>query len=365
MDLKLLEQIPLEISSFVNSLKKDNRFEFYPSLSGCTDIGQKINLGFSNYGLKIKFMLGEISEPNLINDWSEYLNSYQVEDKNFPKNSFVDRAFLDGYNNLDLKNELKFKVKYMSNLILNKNFDTKKIALNKAINAETKQTISTLYQIGKANKKNLEKEHKNFVDAKNYLNSLDWSQPWSAGAQFSSMCVYSETQDFGYSKNLYEYITSLVDEQTGSYYKNTPGTSRQIINGAMKVITGLDWINYEIHRPNKLIDFCLTNIPESEGCDIVDYVYVLYKCSKQTTYKKKDINDIFKNIIRQLLKLYNSKDQAFSYYENKAQTHYYGLKITHGTDKADLHGSLLCLWAIFMMMENMENLNPKYNVIKP
>ena len=55
---------------------------------------------------------------------------------------------------------------------------------------------------------------------------------------------------------------------------------REIINGAMKVISGLDWLDARIHSPKKLIDFCLDNKPFLEGCDIVDYVYVLYKCSK-------------------------------------------------------------------------------------
>ena len=54
----------------------------------------------------------------------------------------------------------------------------------------------------------------------------------------------------------------------------------------MKVITGLDWLEVKIHNPNKLIDFCLANKPEFEGCDLVDYIYVLYKCSSQTNYKK-------------------------------------------------------------------------------
>ena len=36
-----------------------------------------------------------------------------------------------------------------------------------------------------------------------------------------------------------------------------PSNSRQVINGAMKVITGLDWLGHEIHYPKKLIDYCL------------------------------------------------------------------------------------------------------------
>ena len=55
----------------------------------------------------------------------------------------------------------------------------------------------------------------------------------------------------------------------------------------MKVITGLDWLE-KIHYPEQLIDFCLNNVPVNEGCDIVDYIYVLYKCSEETDHRKRN-----------------------------------------------------------------------------
>ena len=67
----------------------------------------------------------------------------------------------------------------------------------------------------------------------------------------------------------------------------------------MKIITGLDWINYEIHFPEKVIDQCLKISVNSEGCDIVDIVYVLYKCSLITDYKK-DIDNYFENVLIEL-----------------------------------------------------------------
>ena len=61
----------------------------------------------------------------------------------------------------------------------------------------------------------------------------------------------------------------------------------------MKVITGLDWLGHEIHYPKKLIDYCLKNRPILEGCDIVDYVFTLYKCSQQTDYKRKKLTKFY------------------------------------------------------------------------
>ena len=78
----------------------------------------------------------------------------------------------------------------------NKSFDTKRIAVEKAVNAETKQAISTLYEVGSKNIRTLENSFKDEGSLSLYLGSLDWSKPWSAGAQFSSICVYTKTQNF-------------------------------------------------------------------------------------------------------------------------------------------------------------------------
>ena len=54
----------------------------------------------------------------------------------------------------------------------------------------------------------------------------------------------------------------------------------------MKVLSGLDWINVNIHKPDKLIDFCLSNEPVSEGCDIViTFMYFQNVANKQAIGK--------------------------------------------------------------------------------
>ena len=63
----------------------------------------------------------------------------------------------------------------------------------------------------------------------------------------------------------------------------------------MKIITGLDWLNFEILYPEKLIDFCLNNQPSHEGCNVVDTVYE--GCSKQTNYKRKEIQNYLYEVI--------------------------------------------------------------------
>ena len=72
----------------------------------------------------------------------------------------------------------------------------------------------------------------------------------------------------------------------------------------MKVFTGLDWIDEDIHNPEKIVDFILKSEITNEACDLVDVVYVLFRCSQQTNYRKLDIINfinkvedvIFKNL---------------------------------------------------------------------
>ena len=79
----------------------------------------------------------------------------------------------------------------------------------------------------------------------------------------------------------------------------------------MKVISGLDWLEEKIHYPEKLIDFCINNKPKHEGCDVVDYIYVLTKCSKQTNYKKEAVARILVECIFKCLYFTGKKREVF------------------------------------------------------
>ena len=367
MDKKFLQNIPEVVLDFTKSLKNQGTYEFLPAKDGLTSYGKSLKLGFSCYALKIYYMTGEIT--NLTNkelsDWTNYIKSFQKNNyKNF-SGYFIDPEYVNYYDKTLSKETIVSTTKTILNILPSKNYEIKKVKKAKGINAETKQAIATLKEVGKLDKIHLDLDYKNYNDVEKYLNSLDWSKPWSAGAQFSSFCVYSNLLNLNFEDSLNEYITELVDFETGSYFAKRPINSREVINGAMKVITGLDWIGGEIHHPEKLIDYCLTNKPVLEGCDVVDFIYVLYKCSKQKNYKKMEINELFTELLDAILELFVKKDNAFSYFPGYSQTHYYGVPISKGNESADIHGSLLCLWGILMILDNLELINEKCNIIKP
>jgi hypothetical protein len=363
MKIDELNEILDSTELYLANLTKEENFKYYPAREGLTTYGKNLELGFSTFAIKILKMINKIEEYE-IDLWVDYINSFQsLEYENIQNNFFVDPQLADSYNNVTSSTGLKDSAKKVINLFSNK-YDTNEIKFRKAVNAETKQAVSTLFEIGHSNEKVIQIDKSENQILKD-LKDLNWETPWSAGGQFSTYCVYTASQNWGIESLLKKFISELVSSETGSYYTNLPKTSREVINGAMKVISGLDWIEQEIHYPKQLIDFCLKNKPILEGCDIVDYVYVLYKCSQQVNYKKQEINGVLNETLHDLIQLYKQDEKGFSYFKGKSQTYYYGVEITKGNDCADIQSTTLCVWAIVMILQNNESLESRYNLIKP
>jgi len=354
-----------QCTEFIVKLNYDNYF-FKPALEGVTHAGNKLQLGFSCYGLKYFYLSGlweKLNDDEKTN-WINTINSFQTHDSKFPQNSYVDNNYIYNLNKFNFQTFIKESAKSLLNNTGIKSYDSQSVFERKSVNAETKQAISTLYQVGSRNKLKVEPE----FDKNNilqYLNALDWSQPWASGAQYSSLCVYSSTQNSYDQQQLKDFSDDLVDIESGFYFINKPNDKRQLFNGAMKIISGLDWIEHEIHFPKKIIDFCLSNKPVFEGCDIVDYIYVLNMCLKEVNYKKSEVINLLSELSREMDILFNNKKGGYSYFKNKSQTHYYGVKITEGLDAPDIHATLLCTWANIMILETIGQLDENFKTLKP
>tara|TARA_B100000902_G_scaffold59643_1_gene66765 strand:- start:48554 stop:49660 length:1107 start_codon:yes stop_codon:yes gene_type:complete len=352
---------------FFDSLQMKENFNFLPALEGLTDEGKNLKLGFSTFGMKMYYMNGEWDKlpSSLQKEWVDFINSFQKNVDKLPPNSYVDPVIYNFYNHNNLKKQSKEIVKNALNFLPKYSFDSNEIKFHKAINAETKQAISSLYQVGFKNYKDYDSVYNTSTSLLSYLKSLDWNKPWTSGAQYASLCVYSKINLDKNTNDLIEFINQIVDKDTGSYFTGNPSHSREVINGAMKVLSGLDWLDCDIHYPEKLIEYCLSNVPLMEGCDIVDYIYVLYRCTKQTDYRKKDVLQKLNDSIYQIKELYKDFEKGFSYFKNKSQTHYYGVTISSGLDTSDIHGTLLCNWGLIMILDANEVLDAKYKIIKP
>ena len=359
-----------EITSFIDSLRlTNNSYSFLPCLKGATQAGRELKLGFSCYALKTYFTLNKWNnfDEDFKNEWGQYINSFQKKSRIYPDYSFLDDAYIDNFNKFRIERFTKDFVKKLLNLSKKYNYQSKKFELQTSIRAETKQAISTLQQVNFSNQYVYDDFPKTENEIKNYLNEYDWNKPWSAGAQFSGLCVFVSTQlddSLDIKTSLENYINSKVNSD-GFYYSGEKPNYTELINGSMKVLTGLDWLNVPIHFPEKIIDLCLSGKPSQQGCDLVDFVYVLYRCSLETNYRKKDIIKYLENFYETIFNHFYPNLGGFSYGIDSSQKLYYGVEISKGNSEPDIHGTLLLTWALSMIFKITENENYDWKVLKP
>ena len=72
-----------------------------------------------------------------------------------------------------------------------------------------------------------------------------------AGAQFANMSLFLsqlENEKINkHTKDIINFIDEVCDSQTGAYFINPKPSNRELINGSMKVISGLDWLDEKLN----------------------------------------------------------------------------------------------------------------------
>ena len=359
------------IISYLDSLEnKNKKFDYHPCHKGVTYAGYDLSLGFSCYALKTFYTVNEWDKlsNDIKNGWGEYINSFQKNSLKFPNNSYIDNKYIEHFEKFNIEKISKDSIKSIINIFNRNKYRTRGEQLFDSIRAESKQSIATLNQVGFQNNLIYDDFPQSFKDINLLLDSYDWSKPWSAGAQFSGLCVFANAQAVEYkecSNNLVDFIDSKVNSEDGCYYDGGQPNFSQLINGSMKVITGLDWLGVPIHYPKKIIDACLSKNPLQSGCDLVDYVYVLYRSSLQTDYRKIEIVKYLDKILDFIFSHYYQDQGGFSYNIGSSQKLYYGVEISKGNDQPDIHGTVLLTWALAMIFKITENDEFNWNVLKP
>lgn len=367
--IEWLNQLPERIPAYLSTLQIDNQVGRYlPAKSGLTTVGEKVTLGQSCYALKIYYMLGlwQGLPKQTQTEWVQFIQSFQTG----KKNAFIDTVVIQY---LSPRRGRSYKIRqYLQGLVGLADFTP----VDRVIHAETKQAIATLVEAGSYPEKIFNDFPKSTSQLQKHLESLNWETPWAAGANTATIAVFLEalkasnvsTQKIDQLQHqLANFIANIVDERTGAYYValETPHYN-ELINGAMKVLTTLDWLHVPVHHPQQLIDTCLSQTPSSEGCHIVDAVYVLYRCLQHVEYRREDIQEYSINLLDMIETHYIPDDGAFSYFSGRSQVSYYGVPISEGLNVADMHGTILITWALAMIFDILQDDRlPKWHVIKP
>jgi len=366
-----LEGLRDELIQYLQTLEApDQPGRFFPCVEGATEVGKQVALGFSCFAVKIYYTLGlwEKLHPRRREAWIAFLKSFQV-DGNPTDDRVTHNAFID-------PPEIRYLAAHVPwhQRIINRIFFPKRLTpVQRVIIAETKQAIATLAEVGESAKRPYRGFPVTPAGVRDHLRRLNWTRPWGAGGQASALVVFLKTQAprflgqaevQGLLDVSAQFFESLADEQTGAYFRGGAPGHGQLINGAMKVLTALDWLEVPIHYPDTLIDTCLERLPSSDGCHLVDAVYVLYRCLQQTQYKRAKIQAYCAQVLDMIKQHYNP-DGGFSYGIGRSQTGYYGVPISRGLAESDIHGTCLLAWAVAMILETLDNNPDGWRVIKP
>jgi hypothetical protein len=380
---KFLTEFPQKVEesvpSFIDSLKKPGlEGRYLLCKQGTTSIGRNLELGFSCFALRTIHILNKWNtiDVNTRANWVKHINSFQTSAGPNNNISYLANPYIDQpvttYLSKNRFNSLGSRLRHYRNRLTL----LKRYPLNpeqKLVIAETKQTIATLAEILESPGTLIGTFTWSSEDLYNSFSSFDWRYPWDAGGQTAAICaLLGSTNNFRFTKDARAdlmqsaklFYSSLANAENGGYYERQVPNYQNLVNGAMKVLTALDWLNQPIHYPKQLIDTTLNELPNREGCHLVDTVYVLYRCSLETNYRKSEIIKYIQNISHLISNHYNT-DGGFSYHINKSQTSYYGVPVSVGYHESDLHGTLLLTWALAMITKIVDCHAINWNLPKP
>jgi hypothetical protein len=238
--------------------------------------------------------------------------------------------------------------------------------------AETKQAIATLAEVGAIPERPFRGFPVKPEHARDWLNRLDWSKPWGAGGQSAGLAVFAVTQaprflPEGEARILVEtcrsFFNELADPETGAYFRGARPGHGELVNGAMKVLMALEWLDVPIHYPEKLVKTTLAAPPKSDGCHMVDAIYILHRALGRSGADAKVRGYCLE--VFDAMRSHEHEEGGFSFYQRRAQTNYYGVPISRGLDEPDLQGTCLLTWAAAMIWQLLEPEGARWAVLKP
>ena len=293
--------------------------------------GPRAGLGISCLSLRLCAILGLL--PRIPGDefaqWIQYIQSFQQREGRFV-GFFEDRSIFG------------IADRFLPNIPVRR--------------AESRQAYATLLSVGASPLQPVTQLPATPEEVRQYIHELDWTQPWGAGSHTGHLLFFYEMNGrvFGQTEAAERFIPlvlaeldRLQDPETGSWYTRRPAP-HQMVNGAMKVLTGYASISKQCHYPERLIDTCLAVANEEDGCNNADIIYVLYQCSRYTNYRQEEILEYCASRVKKIER-FRRHDGAFSFFENHSQTSYYGKRVSRGYCESDIHGTTMFALTLAML----------------
>jgi hypothetical protein len=159
-----------------------------------------------------------------------------------------------------------------------------------------------------------------------------------------------------------DFYTGLAHRETGAYFRGPTPAHGEMINGSMKVLMALDWLDVQPHYTDELVATCIARPPSAHGCHLVDAIYLLHQCTgiRASAAVRRFTIDVLDRI-----REHAQSDGGFSFYRQKAQHNYYGVPVSRGERESDIQGTCLLMWALAMIWKMNSPETAAWNPIKP
>ena len=362
LDTAWLRQLEERLPNYLARLQsKDEPGRFLPCVEGATKVGREMALGWSCFALKLQHILNRW-EPLPATDreaWLRFIRGYQQPTE---EGAFIDQpeiSYLESHTPWRERLKTLFgrepATRFSRSIVL----------------AETKQAIATLAEVGAKP----DRAFRGFPATPEaiwaWFEGQDWSRPWGAGGQAAGLVVFLKTQAplFLPQSDVDEllqvcrdFYTGLVRRETGAYFRGNTPKHGELINGAMKVLMALDWLDVQPHYAEELVATCLAEPPLDRGCHLVDAIYVLHQCTGSTPSAA--VRQYCLKVLEGI-RDHACSDGGFSFYRGKAQTNYYGVPVSRGLGESDIQGTCLLTWAVAMIWKMLEPQTAAWNTVKP
>ncbi len=337
-----VETVINRLPEFLTRLKDEKvpgRFKY--SLTGDIETNTKWGVGNTVFAAKNFYMLHALDQAN-VKEMASFIKSFQGKDGQIFDPLVQRRSFFRRYYNALLHNE-------WNNL---NGVQTRR--------AETRQAFAALSMLGR--KPNIPHQHIPYTreGIRSYIHSLDWRLPWGAGSHFSHLIFFIRTNFdfFGVHADDWKELIDYAFKEASKYRQNEgtwfmPAISipnYQKINGAMKMMIAYEAADRDdFDNPEGLIDLCLSVVNDENACNNFNIICVLYHCSQKTDYRKNEVKEFCLNRLKVYKKHYWPEYGGFSFFERRANSVYYGAKISKGLEEPDIHGTHLFLWGITLI----------------
>lgn len=312
-------------------------------------------LGNSVYAAKIFFMIGQ--EPKARSEMLAYIQSFAQPDGSYrdvwAQKTSLARRWYRAFRYWDFRN----------------------FFYEETLRAETRQSLAAIKMLGGRPRYPFSRLPRNKTQCRRYVHSLPWGVPWSAGSHFSHLIFFLHTNQ-QYFPELFPESRELIEtafqelqsykRQDGSWYTtNCKLPVHQKINAAMKIFTALEVAGIkEVEKVEALIELCLEAKNDEHACNHFNVVYVLYRCSRLSDYRRADIENYFLDRLDKYKAHYFPQSGGFSFHKGHASKFYYAARVSRGLREPDIHGTHLFAWAL-VLIADFFNLNQSFNLRFP